>query len=402
MSERREAIGLAVFLVTVLLVAAGLVLALAPGHLAVPANADDPWPLVLALSGISLPFAVVGALVVARRPENAIGLLFSVVAVVFGIDAFAAGWATNAAYGGGLPGAGVAVWVTNAFVPLPLFIGPLFLLLLFPDGHLLSPRWRPAAWAVAALAVLVTIAALHPGHFDGWPTVENPFAIGGELGKVLNGLYPVLDVLAAPLFVLCGLCLFLRLRRSRGRERLQIKWVVYAASMTAAAFALNFTGGGLRSEIAFWVGLASLAGIPAAAGLAIMRYRLYEIDRLINRTLVYVVLTATLAGAYLGSVLLLELVLDPVTSGSSLSVAVSTLAVAALFRPARARIQAVVNRRFYRQNYDAGLTLERFSARLRHEVDLDALGAELRAVVTDTMQPAHVSLWVRPPPLRRP
>ena len=203
--------------------------------------------------------------------------------------------------------------------------------------------------------------------------------------------------------VAAAVALVRRFRAARGVERLQLKWVVFAGAMLAAVFLVGFptflfpVPDSVESVRGSAFTLAS-AGIPVAAGIAILRYRLYDIDVVINRTLVYGSLTATLAAVYLGSVLLLQLALDPVTSGSSLAVAVSTLAVAALFRPARARIQAVVDRRFYRRKYDAAHTLEGFSARMREQVDLDALGGELRSVVAETMQPAHVSLWLRREP----
>jgi hypothetical protein len=289
----------------------------------------------------------------------------------------------------------LSVW---PFFPSLLLAGPL-LFLLFPDGRLPSRRWRPVAWFVVVTVAAITVgAALKPGPLGEAPFthVDNPVGIPGTRG-FFEGMqaFGFLVVLAVPL---CVAALVRRLRRARGEERQQLKWFAY----TAVAFAVAVVAGALVPHeaagqllILFGVSL-----IPVGAGIAILRHRLYDIDVVINRTLVYAGLTATLAATYLGSVLLLQLALNPITSGSSLAVAVSTLGVAALFRPARARIQSVVDRRFYRRKYDAGQTLEDFSARLREQVDLEALGGELRSVVADTMQPAHVSLWLRSPEAR--
>jgi hypothetical protein len=379
---------------------AGLGLAIACGPVTPPSGADAPVSVCGAVLAVLLPFGIVGALVASRRPDNLIGWLFCAIAVLSGLNGFLEGWAGYGVYGGAdLPGLGVAAWGVSLLVPLPLFVGPLLLLLFFPDGRLLSPRWRWVARGVGLLVALLIAASLRPGHFDNFPALSNPLGVGGTPGRLFDSLYPVMSLLASVLFLAAAACLVLRLRRSRGQERLQIKWVAYASSLTAIAFVATFIvpGDSVVSTVAFWLGLAATAGIPAAAGVAILRYRLYEIDRVINRTLVYALLTATLAAVYVGSVLLLQLALEGVTSDSSLAVAISTLAVAAAFRPARGRIQAAVDRRFYRRRYDASKTLDAFSARLREEVDLDMLARELSQAVVDTMEPRHVSLWLRQP-----
>jgi hypothetical protein len=356
---------------------------------------DPRTAIIIAL--LCLPFAGLGAAVVARRPENPIGWLFVAVGLLFAISAFGTGWVAYSVFQDPLPGASFAGWVIEWLVPMPLFAGPLLLLLLFPDGRPLSRRWRVAVAAVGLLAVLVFVTSLQQGRFSDWPQLTNHVGFSGAVGRALGSIDSILGFVAVPLFLAAIGCLILRLRRSRGQERMQIKWVVYAASFAGVGFTIAFVTPSPYSKVIFWFGLVGLVSVPFAAGLAILRYRLYEIDRLINRTLVYGLLTATLAGLYVGTVLLLQLALEGVTSDSSLAVAISTLAVAAAFRPARGRIQGAVDRRFYRRRYDAAKTLDAFSARLREEVDLDMLARELRHAVTETMEPRHVSLWLRQP-----
>jgi hypothetical protein len=381
---------------TLLFAAGAIVLGIACGSPPPHHKGGDPRTAIV-MAAICLPFAGVGAAVVARRPENSIGWLFAVVGLLFAISAFGTGWVAYSVFKSPLPGASVAAWIIEWLVPMPLFVGPLLLLLLFPDGRPLTPRWRLALAGVALLAILVPTASLQQGQFSDWPQLSNPVGFSGAVGRAVGSIDTKLGLLAVPVFLAAGTCLVLRLRRSHGQERLQIKWVVYAASLAAAGFTIAFMTPSPISDVIFWFGLVGLASTPFAAGLAILRYRLYEIDRLINRTLVYGLLTAALGALYVGSVLLLQLALEGVTSDSSLAVAISTLAVAAAFRPARGRIQGVVDRRFYRRRYDAAQTLDAFSARLREEVDLDSLAAELAWAVSETMEPRHVSLWLRQP-----
>ncbi len=287
------------------------------------------------------------------------------------------------------------LWSWTPYVGLGITAA--FLLLLFPDGPLPSRRWRPVAWLAAGSLVVLFLGSFSPGPlggFDDITSIENPFVID-RAGGFLDSLEGSTGWTLLVVSILASASSFvLRLHRARGDERQQLKWFAYAATLLAAGFiTLSSTTGSLRSAPRRWSPASWLSRSPSA--FAIFRYRLYEIDVIIRRTLVYGAVTAALAGLYFGIVLALQQVFSSFAGGSDLAVAVSTLAVAALFGPARRRIQTAVDRRFYRRGYDAQRTLEAFSGRLRQEVDLDTLRAELVAVVDETMRPTGVSLWLK-------
>jgi hypothetical protein len=348
---------------------------------------------------LALTFASVGAIVAWRRPENAIGWIFCVVGLATCLQLLTWQYADVGLHSHRLPGTTAAAVfnsvigeATAGLLALPL--------LLFPDGRLPSRRWRPVlAGLLAGMALLVIAGTLRPGTYsEPFARVTNPFGVHGARAATdavdLGGWVLVIAGLG-----LAAAAMVVRLRRAAGVERKQLKLVLAVGSTAAAIAALLMTtwlvwpSGGLQTRMAV-IGIC-LATIPAAAGLAILRYRLYEIDLIIRRTLVYGVVTAGLAGLYFAIVLLLQEVFSSFAGGSDLAIAGSTLAVAALFRPVRTRVQALVDRRFYRRRYDTQETLGGFSARLRDEIDLDALHAELLTVVDETMRPAGVSLWLR-------
>jgi hypothetical protein len=338
--------------------------------------------LILACAGV-------GLLIISRRPGNVIGWVYALVALVFAAGEFAGSYIARS-----LP---ARVWVALVpdlawFAAIPL--GATLLLLLYPTGRPPSPRWRPVVWAaVVATVVAVVATALTPGSMEYLPDVENPLGLE-RAGWVLELVAQVaFAVIAAALFAAAG-SLILRWRRARGVERQQLKWLAYAAAMLVV---ITVGGSWLPHTLYVVVATSMTLLFPVATGIAVVRYRLYDIDRLINRTLVYGLLTGLLGAVYAALVLLLGQVFGGIgAEPPSWAVAGATLAVAALFQPARRRIQAVVDRRFNRSRYDAARTVEAFGARLRDEVDLDTLSAELLAVVDQTMQPTMASLWLRP------
>ena len=339
---------------------------------------------------LSLVFITTGAFLAGRRPANPVGWLLGGWGMVMAFGCFAGAYVDRGLVRdpGSLPGPSWVAWAEGV-IWHPAFGLLAFLLLLFPHGRLPSPRWRPFAWfTVAVYLTLALAAALAPGAVELYypqatPPVNLPVSHLADV--VFEWLLPgQLLVLATAL-----VSLVLRLRRASGEERQQVKWFVYTVVTVVLVFVTTtlILGAGYLFPI---FGL-----IPVSVAVAVARYRLYDIDRLINRTLVYGLLTALLVGLYAGLVFLFGVVLDPVVRESSLAVAAATLAVAALFQPLRRRVQGLVDRRFNRRRYDAARTVEGFSGRLRDQVDLDTLAAELLAVVDHTVQPATASLWLR-------
>jgi hypothetical protein len=343
-----------------------------------------------------LAFPLVGALVASRRPRNWVGwiLLADGLLWTFGsvLDSYRI-------YGLARPGSvpfQVAVHALSQWLWVPAVgLFAVYLILLFPDGRLPSRRWRPLAWFSGAVMVLLSAGIGKPFGLEQYPWVRDAF-------PVVLALLP-LCILAS------AVSLVLRYLRAGSEVREQIKWVAFAALFVGVQFVIDVgasvllvptTASGREPPwlaLLDQVGFIMFAGVPIAVGIAVLKYRLYDIDVIINRALVYGSLTVTLVALYFGGIVMLQRLFVALTGQqSTLAVVASTLAIAALFNPLRRRIQGIVDRRFYRRKYDASKTLEAFSARLRDATDLESLSGDLKAVVGETMQPAHISLWLRP------
>jgi hypothetical protein len=361
-------------------------------------------------------FPVIGALIASKRPRNPIGWICLADGLLWALIFLSEDYS---AYGLAIPGSVPFPVTINAllyawlWVPAVGLLG-VYLLLLFPDGRLPSRRWRPLAWLAGAVIVLESVAVfLTPGALEDLGRARNPFGLEGlpwvgDAGDVVLALLPLCMLASA-------VSLVLRYRRSGGEVRQQIKWIAFAASFVCLMYMVVIGGGTIiwllvapetPSDLGtqtWWgallenVMLLSFAGVPVAMGFAVLKHRLYDIDIIINRALVYGLLTATLAGVYLGGVIFLQYLFRALTGQESqLAIVASTLAIAALFIPLRRRVQGFVDRRFYRRKYDAAKTLASFNARLRDETDLDTLVDDVVGVVRQAMQPEHASLWLRP------
>jgi hypothetical protein len=342
--------------------------------------------------------STVGAIIASRRTHNPIGWLLCVSGLVFGAVMFATEYAIYALLvaPGTLPAGEALISVNPLWVlGFNLFV---LMLILFPTGKLPRSRWRWVVYLYTAIALVEVVAMFFlPGPLEGLVLMKNPFGIEG----LPIGRKQVQALIFTGGLVASG-SLIWRLRRGSWVERQQIKWLAYAAAIATGGNILAYTppeaiGAPWVTTVGHVVVELGVLGIPISIGIAILRYRLYEIDTLINRTLVYASLTVTLIAIYFSGIVVLQRVFVVLTGEkSTLAVVASTLVIAALFNPLRRRIQSFIDRRFYRRKYDAAKTLETFSTQLRDETDLEALRGDLVGVVRETMQPAHVSLWLRP------
>jgi hypothetical protein len=368
-------------------------------------GSGDPLAAELAFLAIYVTLASVGAVVAWRRPGHVMGWLFLVSAWLFAASELAHGYAHDAVLTGAT-GSALAEW--TAMLGVALFLPPfvlmtMYLPLIFPDGRLLTPRWRIVAVALAAVVFASTLGTvLSPGPVPGFPEIRNPLGLVGA-ESALAVTTAVVDPLYLPILVAIGVSVALRYRRATLTERQQFKWVALPAAVLLVflplnEFVLRDAGGAIRAlgSIVFFV---AFAGLPLGLAIAVLRFRLYEIDRILSRTVTYATLSLVMVGVYAAGVVTLGATVRTLTGGGSseLVVAVSTLIVAAIIRPARRRIQRGVDRRFDRTHYDAVRTIESFGQRLRSELDPDTLLLEIQQVVTTSIQPATTSFWMTPP-----
>ena len=362
-------------------------------------NEIEPYTVNLVVA--ALAFSTVGALVAARRRKNPIGWLLLGIGILYATELFMGNYGVYAldTDPGSLPGGPLAAWLTS-WVWIAGGSLVLFVFLYFPNGRLPSPRWRPVAWLVLISAALaVAPFAFGPGLLEGssgGSRIVNPVGIEGS-AKLLGLFERASIVLLVPVSAALILSFVVRFRRAQGDERQQIKWVAYGVALFTLAIVVVSIWPSLDSSVvANVLFLVGFLAIPSAMALAILKYRLYDIDIVINRTLVYGALSVTLALLYFGSIAVLQGAWIALTGQrSQLAVVASTLLIAALFNSIRHRIQAFIDRRFYRGKYDAGQVLAAFSGRLRDETDLDMLSEDLLVVVRETVQPEHVSLWLK-------
>ncbi len=400
MTQRRTTtIATAIWLATMGLCLAAVTMVVSTLWVVVPPS----WGFRGASILVGATFGSVGAVVARRRPDNSIGWLFCAIGILFAIQAFVVEYTITGilATPGRLPYASQIGWILTWIWVIPSGLALIYLPLLFPTGRLLSRRWRPVAWLGAlSLAASAAIVSIAPGPIDQATYLDNPL---GSTTMTTSDFIPVI----APAFIGFGLAILLalasmirRFMTSTGEARLQIKWFAFAVAVAGALDVLYYAAFLATTppaivkvlEVLVVLGLLSL---PVTAGLAILRYRLYDIDRIISRTIAYAVVSGVLIATFVGAILAFQAILSPVTRSNTLAVAASTLVVAALFQPLRRRVQVLVDRRFHRARYDAERTTSAFSERLRDQVDLAAVRSDLMTSVATSLRPSSSALWLR-------
>jgi hypothetical protein len=370
-------------------ISVGLLMSGIVWRIAFPDAADDGafYVAVSVLGFLLVP--LVGALIATRLPTNAYGWVWCALGLDYGLLAFSDGLGRTGA---------VPSWFTGmlAFSAYVAFLCLLvFLVLLFPTGQLPGRRWRWPAWGAVVVAGLGILGLpFSPSMLDNHPT---PWALGGRAGEILDDLLRPGLTLQFLFVVLAAGSVLVRFRRAGPAERQQLKWFLLAAALIAASIVWDVLGGAVNGPVWAIVDAITFALLPVAVAIAVLRYRLYELDRIVSRTVSYGLLSASLIGLYLVVVAVLRPLLEPLTGSSSLAVAASTLAVAAAFNPVRRRLQSAVDRRFDRGRYDAARAVQAFAARLRTQVDLDQVTEGLRDTVAATVAPTRVAVWLRAP-----
>ena len=384
----------AVWLLSVSIVAIGVATAL-------PSAGNDATSIVTGLTGsiASISLATVGAILAIRVPRNVVGWLLWAGGAVLGLT-----FGGSSPLPADFPGLVWLAWASNLlWVPAIVTVG-LFVPLFFPTGRLPSRRWRPVvAVVIGAVAAVMVKSAFSP--FDagsGGPGLENPLAVGGVAADLISALGAIATVLALVCFPLAAASLVIRYRRASGVERAQLRWFAAMASLVGISFAIAIATGSATdgvvsviSNLAWELTFLGLAFLPVAIGIAVLRYRLYEIDRLISRTIGWAAVSVVLGATFVALILASQAVLASVSNSNTLAVAASTLVVAALFQPLRGRVQRLVDRRFNRARVDAEGTVATFAGRLKDQIDIEQLGSAIAEAAGRAVEPASVSLWLR-------
>jgi len=369
---------------------AGSVLFVAISLMTSPSSGDLVGSVAQGVAALS--FATVGAILASRLPGNVIGWLLALGGLCFALISGAAGLADLGltVHPGSVPGAIWFAWLTQ-WIWAPAIGAVILLALVYPTGWLLSARWRPVALAAVLILAFLSLGSAVIPWPDGLFPVGNPLQIGGGAVTMLDDLFAPAGLIVVLMALLAVASLVIRYRRAAGIERAQLKWFAAVAAICLPALLIGLT----LSWVFYLIAFGGFALLPVAIGIAILRYRLFEIDRLISRTISWVILTVLVAALFVAFVLALQAIVAPLTGSNEIAVAGSTLLVFALFAPIRRRVQRLVDRRFNRTRYDAERTVAAFAGRLRDQVDLEHLQAEILATVSQAVEPSSVSLWLR-------